>query len=800
MSFLNSINIAKKLPTIIGMISFVVATTIGVIGYSDFRHSMVQETEKALLILTEERSAALSNWFEEIERNVRFFGESPTTKDAVAAFSSSFSLMSEDPITDRQRDYIGDNPHPEGQRDQLERAAPNVPYNFNHATYHPFFRNISKSRSYYDAFLFNTDGDLVYSVYKDRDFATNFVDGPYASSGLGRVFAAAISGTAGEIYFEDFSSYAPSNGQAAAFIATPILGDNGKILGVFAIQVPASNIAEILAKPDGLGETGVVYAVGTDFRTRNVSRFDENSSILDQAPRLAHIEAAATGRTAFFPRTNGIGGAPVVAQTTSLNILGERWGIVGEFAVSETLAPVYHVRNTMLIVTLLGVGSAVFLGFLTAKSVTRPLDQLGEDMKAVSQGNYARDISDTDRGDEIGGLARILVAFRDKLRESHEAENARKVLQEEQERVVERLSTALNRLADGDLTAKIGTEFHGDYDKLRKDYNRSIDKLNDTIGSVVMSVGIIRTRVSEMSGSSDELSRRTENQAATLEETAAALDEITTSVRSAASGAQEVEQIVSAAQSDADNSGVVVRNAVSAMTEIEQSSNEISQIIGVIDDIAFQTNLLALNAGVEAARAGDAGRGFAVVASEVRALAQRSSDAAKQIKDLINDSSQQVQRGVDLVGQAGQALNTIVDRIAHISGLVTEISSGAQEQSTGLGEINIGVTQLDKVTQQNAAMVDEATHASHALNQDAENLAKNVSQFLLAGQPKSLREEKRNDNVTAPVAITKSNVTQLSTESEIKLETAIENASPTKELAPARQATGTDGDALWEDF
>ncbi|KIC35150.1 methyl-accepting chemotaxis protein, partial [Leisingera sp. ANG-M7] len=244
-----------------------------------------------------------------------------------------------------------------------------------------------------------------------------------------------------------------------------------------------------------------------------------------------------------------------------------------------------------------------------------------------------------------------------------------------------------------------------------------------TVEQVIAAAASIRNGASEISQASDDLSHRTESQAATLEQTAAALDELTASVKSAAEGARSVEATMEDAKQEARNSGEVVQSAVSAMTEIEESSNKISQIISVIDDIAFQTNLLALNAGVEAARAGEAGRGFAVVASEVRALAQRSSDAAMEIKTLISDSSGQVARGVDLVGKAGDALQSIVSQVTHISQLVSGIAEGAAEQSTGLNEINTGVTQLDQVTQQNAAMVEEATAAGHMLKTDAGKLA-----------------------------------------------------------------------------
>jgi len=244
-------------------------------------------------------------------------------------------------------------------------------------------------------------------------------------------------------------------------------------------------------------------------------------------------------------------------------------------------------------------------------------------------------------------------------------------------------------------------------------------------------VGGIRSGTSEITQAADDLSRRTEQQAASLEQTAAALDEITATVRRTAEGSKHALAVVSKTKTDAEQSGEVVRQAVAAMGGIEKSSQQIGQIIGVIDEIAFQTNLLALNAGVEAARAGDAGRGFAVVASEVRALAQRSAEAAKEIKALISASAQQVGSGVKFVGETGEALSRIVAQVAEINSAVGEIASAAQEQATGLAEVNTAVNQMDQVTQQNAAMVEQSTAASHALAGEAEELARLTGRFQL---------------------------------------------------------------------
>jgi len=383
-----------------------------------------------------------------------------------------------------------------------------------------------------------------------------------------------------------------------------------------------------------------------------------------------------------------------------------------------------------------GLGFAIFAGFsvifyMIAVAVSRPISDVVNHIDALQHGDTTRDIPEADRRDEIGALGKALVDFRDTTAEQQRMEEEKRKQDAAQEHVVRVLSDALGNLSTGDLTVQITEDFPADYEKLRTDFNALVNRLFDTVSAVVDAADSIQNGSTEISSASDDLARRTESQAATLEETAAALDELTASVRQAADGASSVANTMEEAKSEAVNSGTVVNSAVSAMTEIEQSSSHISQIIGVIDDIAFQTNLLALNAGVEAARAGEAGRGFAVVASEVRALAQRSSDAAMEIKTLIGDSSKQVERGVDLVGKAGEALHNIVERVTQISGLISDIAQVASEQSAGLGDINSGMVELDQVTQQNAAMVEEATAASHMLKANATNLAEMVSHFKL---------------------------------------------------------------------
>jgi methyl-accepting chemotaxis protein len=300
---------------------------------------------------------------------------------------------------------------------------------------------------------------------------------------------------------------------------------------------------------------------------------------------------------------------------------------------------------------------------------------------------------------------------------------------QQEEAIIASVGVGLNALADGNLTHRVTTELSGSLEKLKIDFNAAVPKLQQVLAAVVQSVDTISTGASEIEQASDDLSRRTENQAASLEQTAAALEEITATVKATAGNAGKASAIVTRTKNAAQSSGHIVESTISAMSQIEQSSKQITDIIGVIDEIAFQTNLLALNAGVEAARAGDAGRGFAVVASEVRALAQRSSQAAKEIKALISASSEHVTAGVKFVGQSGAALHQIVAEIVEINELVTEIAQAAGQQSTGIEEVNAAVNQMDQVTQQNAAMVEEATAAAHHLAAEAQNLAGLVANF-----------------------------------------------------------------------
>jgi methyl-accepting chemotaxis protein len=531
----------------------------------------------------------------------------------------------------------------------------------------------------------------------------------------------------------------PSRVGLSIFASVP-LTIGGKTIGVVDVGTGLSDAYfQRLKKAHNL-DLAVQIARDGRFETQNTT-FPEKT-LLNEAEAKAIFEGASVRKSV----TKGDRYMAVTAFPLA-DFAGRKIGLLE--LVDDVTESVLEGRRTLwltvggsLVVALISL--ALFSWF--AVSLARPIRELTIAMNGLAGGNLDTAVDGQGRSDEIGAMAKAVQVFKDNAAALQQAnaeaerlghvtaderrrnEAARAAASKEQTFVVEAIGTGLERLAEGDLTHRVAG-FPGEYEKLEADFNAAMAKLQETMRTIARNTDGIHSGTGEISQAADDLSRRTEQQAASLEETAAALDEITATVRKTSDGANHARTLVSTAKSDAEQSGEVVRDAVAAMSEIEKSSAQISQIIGVIDEIAFQTNLLALNAGVEAARAGEAGRGFAVVAQEVRALAQRSAEAAKEIKALIQASGAQVASGVNLVGETGKALSKIAAQVAEINAIVTEIAASAQEQSTGLAEVNTAVNQMDHVTQQNAAMVEQTTAASHSLANEAEQLSALVGRF-----------------------------------------------------------------------
>ncbi|HEX3502906.1 MAG TPA: methyl-accepting chemotaxis protein [Xanthobacteraceae bacterium] len=429
-------------------------------------------------------------------------------------------------------------------------------------------------------------------------------------------------------------------------------------------------------------------------------------------------------------------------------------------AKAATAAASSSATSTIIMTTAIGVIGLALCGalglWIAMTKITKPLVRLGENMNHLADGDLTADIAGQERGDEVGIMAKAVQVFKDNalaLKAAEEksadqqraAEEQRRLADDERRRneaaraeaaeqvarVVECLGAGLERMAQGDLSYRLNDNFAAEYVKIRDDFNGAIGQLQQTISAIVSSTREVTNASAEISTSTTDLSQRTEEQAASLEQTSASMEEIASTVKKNAENAQQASQSANATRQVADRGGQVVAQAVEAMARIEESSRKIADIIGVIDEIARQTNLLALNAAVEAARAGEAGRGFAVVASEVRSLAQRSSQAAKDIKDLITNSNSQVKDGVDLVNKAGGALTEIVTSIKSVADTVAQIAAASAEQATGLEQVNKALTQMDEVTQQNSALVEENAATAKTLETQAVAMTEKVAAFRL---------------------------------------------------------------------
>ena len=428
----------------------------------------------------------------------------------------------------------------------------------------------------------------------------------------------------------------------------------------------------------------------------------------------------------------------------------EPWGwVVGTGVYADDLAAMFW-RNAQTYAVIAAVSLLVIAAaaYGVVRSVVGPIARLRLAMGDIAREQVETEITDAGRRDEIGGMADALLVLRDSVSEriqlrGREAEQQRQLdgerrsneavlrsAADQQNHAMQNLGGALELLAAGDLTAHVD-DIGIEYEKLRNDFNAAVEALAEVVSGINQTSDVVSESAGGISEATNNLSRRTEQQAAALEETAAALDEITATVRTASERANEAREMVSETKRSANRSGEIVRNAVDAMGRIEASSSRINQIISVIDEIAFQTNLLALNAGVEAARAGEAGRGFAVVAQEVRELAQRSANAAKEIKTLIRDSAAEVDNGVALVRSTGEALVEIESLVNRVNDHVETIATAAREQATGLQEINTSVNQMDQMTQQNAAMVEETSAAGQTLAEESRHLRALLSKLRL---------------------------------------------------------------------
>lgn len=689
--------------------------------------------------LADGRRNELSQYLQSVVKETRDLAGQKVVAKALDELSGAFSSIEGDQTAELTRRYAGNPDLKSAGVDKFDQL---------HGRYHGFFQRNAEAQGFGDMMLINLSGDIIYSLKKHEDFARNVTTDPLLKhTGIAQAFSEAAPGTDTSIIaFVDFQAYGPI-GHAAAFLAAPVSSVAGKI-GVLVVTLPLERITNKLNNPVGLGETGEAMLLNADgYLLARPSHGSDADILTMRIP--PDLLTARDGTTIAKATLTDHRGREAKLAATSFDFLGHRWSIAAIMASDEVFAGLTRIMNWTLSISLCVLVATTLFGLFLASRLTRPISSLVSDMTRLANGDTDITCNGRDRRDEIGDMARAVVVFRDaaieNVRLQHQTavlrndaekeravrESAKQAEDAETEDAVLRLGEALNRLAHGDLTRRIDAPFIVPLDRIRTDYNASVDRLGEAMTTVRANTRQIRAGSSEMQQALLQLSSRTERQAASLGEAATALTEMTHAVQSAAERTTIAERLTSDTKKSSAASEHVVSDVVSAITKIETSSQEIEAIIGVIDSIAFQTNLLALNAGVEAARAGEAGKGFAVVAQEVRELAQRTAHAARDVKALITKSADEVTRGAGLVRQTGDVLRDIARMVQAIDSEIKEIARSARDQSTGIHEITATIRQLDVVTQQNAAMVEESSALTYRLSNEAEALTQIVGRFTV---------------------------------------------------------------------
>ncbi|MDM8562405.1 methyl-accepting chemotaxis protein [Candidatus Marithioploca araucensis] len=646
-----------------------------------------------------------------------------------------------------------------------------------------FFTKYIAQYDYYDLFLIHPQGRIFYTVKHESDYNTNIINGKYANSGFGQLVQEVLKTKTYQI--SDYAPYAPTNNEPAAFIAIPLIIDD-KVEMIVALQFSDAKMNNIMQQRAGMGKTGEAYLVGSDKLMRSNSFLDPiNHSIKASFanPNLGTVDtessrAALAGETGAKIVKDYLN-KPVLSAYTPLQVGNTTWALLVEINKTEAFSAITTLKWWFGITVMLCLAIIITIAILLTRSIKHPLEHLVKISNAIASGNLNNEIIISGK-DETGQLLQAFSDMQTQLREHLEREINNIIQAISQGNFEERISlenktgffrtisesinqiVVLNQaiiedtmrvfsaLAVGDLTKSIEKEnYAGVFKQLRDDANATVMRLTEIMTVILQQTENVSNAAGEISQGNLSLSQRTEEQAASLEETAASMEQMTCIVQKNADNTKTASGLADSAKEQAEKGGQVVGATIGAMNEISKSSKKITDIIGVIDEIAFQTNLLALNAAVEAARAGEHGRGFAVVASEVRSLAQRSAAAAKEIKELIQDSVVKVEEGTELANQSGENLEKIVAAVTKVSDLIGNISAANEEQSSGILQVNKAMVQMDEITQQNASLVEEVASASSAMKEQAMSLKEQVA-FFNVGEAEISLHVAKNKNVTNP--------------------------------------------------
>jgi methyl-accepting chemotaxis protein len=778
--------IARKLPAAIIALGLLVGAGVGASGYLIASRTADELTFARLDGLAADRSDLLRSYLSSRELSVLTAARSETVQNALRDLHFGWLKLGDTPGQALFDAYVTHNPNPEGERAKLADAGTGNNYDSAHVRVHPALQVLAHSAGFLDIYLFDNDGNALYTVNKGADFAGAFgAGGTFAATTLGKLVSQ-LKDDQQTVTLSDIAGYAPAGNTATAFMAAPVLDKRGVRAGSIAVRLPISELGPLINRHDGLGETGEVVIVGADHLLRSESTFSKDADVLKTQFSDPVVDAALQGHQAQGRVASSYRGEEMLVDAVPLDHGNTNWAVVTMMGAGEATAPVSAMGQTMLISALVLMVIAGVISLIVSRRVTRPITRLTATMASLAQGKLDVEVPYAHGKDEIGDMARAVEVFREngvKVTELTRAEADRtqreqqikaqmmSELQQAFGSVVEAAAAGdfaqkietkfadeeLNRLADGinhlvgtmdrgltetgqvlaalaeaDLTKRMQGDYKGAFATLKTDINKVADGLSDIMSQLRQASTTLHDSTAQIMLGAEDLSRRTALQSSTIEKTTTAMSRLADTVLQNASRAKEASDLAATLMRSAESSGSVMANATDSMERITTSSNQISSIIGLIDDIAFQTNLLALNASVEAARAGQAGEGFAVVALEVRRLAQSAAKASSDVKALIERSGTEVRSGSTLVLEAAKKIEDMLKSARLSNNLMESIASQSRDQASSIGGVSNSMKSLEEMTQHDAGLAEETSAAVSRAERQVAEMDRLVDLFVIA--------------------------------------------------------------------